>query len=135
MCCKALQCVFPANLLCFANYLSFLPFICDFHTLSCQSLTNELGVFNMNLEEFEDEALTNLRRNLKMALTIRDMNMKAASEKAGLSINYIGSFLRGDIKISHANLLRICKVLDVPTFLMSRPEEITLARIRLYNTL
>jgi len=87
------------------------------------------------LDTTVDAEIEVIRKNLKIALAIRDTNASQVAQKADLSRNVLSNFIAGTSQISHENLLRVCRVLDVPVAMLSRPNSMTEANIRLYNTL
>lgn len=76
-----------------------------------------------------------VRRNLKLALALRDFSAAEASRAAGLSRNALSQFITGKTSLSYANMLATCAAIDVPIGLMHRPDSITTPRIRLYRLL
>lgn len=75
------------------------------------------------------------RRNLRIAVAMREMNLSEVSRQAGMSRNGLGQFLSGRTTLSYANMLRVCDVLRIPLALVHRPESLTENRIRLYRQL
>lgn len=77
----------------------------------------------------------NARTNLRIAVALSDMTASEVSTKAGLSINVLGKYLRGETMISFANMQAVCDVLDIPMALVTSEHQITPARIRLMKLL
>lgn len=77
----------------------------------------------------------NARTNLRIAVALSDMTASEVSTKAGLSINVLGKYLRGETMISFANMQAVCDVLDIPMALVTSDHQITPARIRLMKLL
>jgi DNA-binding Xre family transcriptional regulator len=76
-----------------------------------------------------------VRRNLKIAIAMRDTTHTEVSRKAGLSLNVVGSFLRATTSISFENMLAVCDVLNIPASILERADGITPGRLRLHQTL
>ena len=76
-----------------------------------------------------------VRDNLKAAIALLGLKQSRISLEAGLSKNALGSFLTGRTSLSHENLLRICRVLQMPIGLLNRPGGITRERIELHRAL
>lgn len=77
----------------------------------------------------------NARTNLRIAVALSDMTASEVSTKAGLSINVLGKYLRGETMISFANMQAVCDVLGIPMALVTSEHQITPARIRLMKLL
>lgn len=83
-----------------------------------------------------DEATTKrriecARTNMKIAVALSDYAASDISVRAGLSINTLGKFMRGDNMINLSNLQAICDVLNIPLALIASEQQISPARIRL----
>ena len=76
-----------------------------------------------------------VRRNLRMAISYRETNPTEVAREAELGVNVVNSFLNGSTSISHANLLAVCDVLNIPIVALEHPDGITPARIRFFNLL
>ncbi len=83
----------------------------------------------------QDPRLATVRQNLKFAIILRDTTAADTSRAAGLSINALGSFLRGQTSISYANLLKVCDVLDLPIGILHKPGAVTPGRLALQSAL
>ena len=75
--------------------------------------------------------LENARINMKIAVALSDLSASEISQRAGLSINVLGKYLRGDTMISFGNMQAVCDILDIPLALITSDRQITPARIRL----
>ncbi len=75
------------------------------------------------------------RRNLRLAVALRETNSAEVSRRAGLSRNALSQFVNGNTSMSYANMLRVCDVLDLPIGVMHRPDAISEARLRLHTLL
>lgn len=71
------------------------------------------------------------RTNMKIAVALSDYAASDISQRAGLSINTLGKFMRGDNMINLANLQAICDVMNIPLALIASEQQISPARIRL----
>lgn len=74
-------------------------------------------------------------RNLKIAVALSDKTATEISREAGLSLNVLGKYLRGETDMTHTNMLKVCRVLGLPIGLVSSSEPITEARVRLFKIL
>lgn len=77
----------------------------------------------------------NARINMKIAVALSDLSAAEISRSAGLSVNVLGKYLRGETMISFSNMVAVCDVLGVPLGLITSDHQITPARIRLAKTL
>ena len=77
------------------------------------------------------EKIDNARTNMKIAVALSDMSASEISQKAGLSVNVLGKYLRGETMISFGNMQSICDVLGIPLALITSEHQISPARIRL----
>lgn len=75
------------------------------------------------------------RKNLRLAVALRGMNMSEVSRQAGMSRNGLSQFLSGRTTLSYGNMLAVCDVLRLPIALVHRPDAITENRIRLHRML
>lgn len=75
--------------------------------------------------------LETARTNMKIAVALSDFSAKEACEKAGISPNVLGKFLRNETMITFGNMVAICDVLGIPLSLITSEQQITPARIRL----
>lgn len=82
-----------------------------------------------------DPRLATVRQNLRLAIALRETTAADVSRDAGLSINLLGAFLRGQSSTSYANLLKICDVLDLPIGILHKPGAITPGRLELQRAL
>lgn len=82
-----------------------------------------------------DPRIDTARQNLKFAIVIRETTAADTSRAADLSVNVLGSFLRGQTSISYANMLKVCDVLEVPIGILHKPGGVTPGRIALQSAL
>jgi transcriptional regulator with XRE-family HTH domain len=82
-----------------------------------------------------ERKLDNARTNMKIAVALSDLSASEISQRAGLSINVLGKYLRGETMISFGNMQAVCDVLDVPLALITTERQITPARVRLSKIL
>jgi len=82
-----------------------------------------------------ERKLENARTNLKILVALDDRSAAEISREAGLSVNVLGKYLRGETMINFGNLQSICDVLGTPIALITSDRQITPARIRLYRIL
>ena len=82
-----------------------------------------------------DERLDIARRNIRMAVALRETNFAEVARKAGLSRNAVSQFVSKKTSISYSNLLRVCDVLQIPIGLLHVPDSMTEGRITLHQTL
>ncbi|GAB5431235.1 MAG: hypothetical protein EpisKO_06050 [Epibacterium sp.] len=82
-----------------------------------------------------DRKIQNARTNMKIAVALSDLSASEISQKAGLSVNVLGKFLRGETMISFGNMQSVCDVLGIPLALITTERQITPARIRLMKAL
>lgn len=82
-----------------------------------------------------DPRVDTARRNIRMAVALRDTNMAEAARQAGLSRNAISQFVAGRTTLSYSNTLRVCDVLGIPIGILHQPDAITENRIRLHRLL
>lgn len=87
------------------------------------------------MQEKTKERIENARINLKIALSIGDLSASEVSIRAGLSVNVVGKYLRGETMISFSNMQAVCDELDIPMALITSGRQITPARIRLARAL
>jgi len=73
--------------------------------------------------------------NMKIAVALSDLSASEISKRAGLSVNVLGKYMRGETMISFANMQAVCDVLDVPLAMITSERQITPARIRLTKKL
>ena len=79
----------------------------------------------------ENLKLKNARTNMKIAVALSDLSASEISQKAGLSINVLGKYLRDETMISFGNMQAICDVMGIPIALITSSQQISPARIRL----
>jgi len=79
--------------------------------------------------------LETARLNMKIVVALSDLSASEISTRAGLSVNVLGKYMRGETMISFANMQAVCDVLDVPLALLTAERQITPARIRLTKKL
>jgi transcriptional regulator with XRE-family HTH domain len=72
---------------------------------------------------------------MKIAVALSDLSASEISLKAGLSVNVLGKYMRGETMISFANMQAVCDVLGIPLALITTERQITPARIRLMKAL
>jgi transcriptional regulator with XRE-family HTH domain len=82
-----------------------------------------------------ERKIENARINMKIAVALSDLTASEISQRAGLSVNVLGKYLRGETMISFGNMQAVCDVLDVPLALITSEQQITPARIRLAKML
>lgn len=82
-----------------------------------------------------DRKIQNARTNMKIAVALSDLSASEISLKAGLSVNVLGKYMRGETMISFANMQAVCDVLGIPLALITTERQITPARIRLMKAL
>lgn len=87
------------------------------------------------MKETTQRKLENARINMKIAVALSDYSASELSTKAGLSVNVLGKYLRGETMISFGNMQAICDELDIPISLITSDRQITPARIRLAKIL
>ncbi|KEJ93967.1 Helix-turn-helix [Pseudosulfitobacter pseudonitzschiae] len=87
------------------------------------------------INEQTERKIQNARTNMKIAVALSDLSASEVSTRAGLSVNVLGKYLRGETMISFANMQAICDVLDVPLAMITTERQITPARIRLAKIL
>lgn len=87
------------------------------------------------MDEKTQRKLENARTNMKIAVALSDLSAAEISQRAGLSINVLGKFMRGETMISFANMQAVCDVMDVPLSLITSERQISPARIRLAKIL
>ena len=83
--------------------------------------------------EKTERKLENARTNMKIAVALSDMTAAEVSQRAGLSINVLGKYLRGETMISFGNMQAVCDTLDIPVGLITSDHQITPARIRFHR--
>lgn len=83
----------------------------------------------------KDSQLETARQNLRLAIAIRGTTAAQVSREAGLSVNALSYFLKGNGSISYAGMLGVCEALEVPIGLLHHPNTITPARLELHSTL
>jgi transcriptional regulator with XRE-family HTH domain len=79
--------------------------------------------------------IDNARINMKITVALSDLSASEISQRAGLSVNVLGKYLRGETMISFANIQAVCDVLDIPLTLITSERQITPARIRLIKAI
>lgn len=82
-----------------------------------------------------DERVEIARTNIRVAASLRRMNLAEIAREAGLSRNAVSQFVSGRTQLSYQNMLRVCDVIGVPIGLMHIPDTMTEGRIRLHKTL
>lgn len=87
------------------------------------------------MQKSTERKLENARVNMKIAVALSDLTASEISQRAGLSINVLGKYLRGETMISFGNMQAVCDVLDIPIALITSETQISPARIRLVKTL
>ena len=87
------------------------------------------------MQKSTERKLENARVNMKIAVALSDLTASEISQRAGLSINVLGKYLRGETMISFGNMQAVCDVLDVPIALITSETQISPARIRLVKAL
>ncbi len=70
------------------------------------------------------------RINMKIAQALSGLSASEISARAGLSVNVLGKYMRGETMISFANMQAVCDVLNIPLALITSERQITPARIR-----
>lgn len=80
-----------------------------------------------------ERKIENARTNTKIAVSLSDMSASEISLKAGMSVNVLGKYMRGETMISFGNMISVCEVLGVPIALITSDHQITPARIRLHR--
>jgi transcriptional regulator with XRE-family HTH domain len=75
----------------------------------------------------------NARTNMKIAVALHDLTASEISMKAGLSVNVLGKYLRGETMISFAGMQAVCDIMGLPLALITSERQITPARIRLHK--
>lgn len=78
-----------------------------------------------------DRQLENARTNMKIAVALSDYSASEISQRAGLSINVLGKYMRGETMITFGNMIAVCNILGIPVGLLTSDHQITPARIRL----
>lgn len=78
-----------------------------------------------------ERKLENARTNMKISVALSDLSASEISTRAGLSVNVLGKYTRGETMISFGNMLAVCEVLNIPLALITSDNQITPARIRL----
>jgi len=86
------------------------------------------------MEKF-DPNLDVARRNIRIAVALRDTNYSEVARRAGLSRNAVSQFVSKRTTLSYANMLKICDVLDIPIGLLNIEDGITEGRLRLQKAL
>lgn len=86
-------------------------------------------------EKVSEPRLATARQNIRLAIALRDTTATEVSRAAGLSINALGSFLRGDTSIRYENLLKVCDALRIPIGILHVSGAITPARLELQSAL
>lgn len=124
------------------------PFLCESHTERCRAnflvlrrvvrRTNHNRlksnhVFGNNPMNPTERKIENARTNTKIAVSLSDMSASEISLKAGMSVNVLGKYMRGETMISFGNMISVCEVLGVPIALITSDHQITPARIRLHR--
>lgn len=79
----------------------------------------------------DEERMDIIRKNIRMAVSLRETNFAEVARKAGLSRNAVSQFVSKKTSISHQNLLKVCDVLNVPVSLLHIPDSMTEGRIKL----
>jgi transcriptional regulator with XRE-family HTH domain len=87
------------------------------------------------MQKSTERKLENARVNMKIAVALSDLTASEISQRAGLSINVLGKYLRGETMISFGNMQAVCDVLDIPIALITSETQISPARIRLVKAL
>jgi len=82
-----------------------------------------------------DKKLETARLNMKIAVALSDLTATEISVRAGLSVNVLGKYMRGETMISFGNMQAVCDVLDVPLAMITSEKQITPARVRLAKIL
>lgn len=82
-----------------------------------------------------DRKLENARTNMKIAVALSDLKAAEISTRAGLSVNVLGKYLRGETMISFGNMQAVCDVLGIPLSLITSERQITPARIRIVRAI
>lgn len=75
------------------------------------------------------------RKNLRLAVALRETNFSELARRAGLSRNVVSQFVSGRGSLSYANMLQVCKVLDIPIGLMHLFDGITQKNISQFQAL
>lgn len=83
------------------------------------------------MDKNTEQKIENARINMKIAVALSDLSAAEVSQRAGLSINVLGKYLRGETMISFGNMQSVCDVLNIPLALITTGQQITPARIRL----
>lgn len=87
------------------------------------------------MKETTTRKIENARINMKIAVALSDLTASEISQRAGLSVNVLGKYLRGETMISFGNMQAVCDVLDIPLSLITSETQITPQRIRLVKAL
>lgn len=88
-----------------------------------------------NMNENEDPGNDIARKNIRMAAALRGMNLSEVSRQANMSRNALGQYTSGRTSLSYNNMLKVCKVLQVPIGIMHKPDAITETKVRLWRAL
>ena len=83
------------------------------------------------MNDHTERKLENARTNMKIAVALSDLSASEISQRAGLSVNVLGKYMRGETMISFGNMQAVCDVLGIPIALITSERQITPARIRL----
>ncbi|MGK7753755.1 helix-turn-helix domain-containing protein [Roseovarius sp. C03] len=82
-----------------------------------------------------DPRIATARQNIRLAIVLRETTAADVSRAAGLSVNALGTFLRGGSSISYANLLAVCDVLRIPIGILHKTGAVTPGRLALQGAL
>ena len=90
-------------------------------------LMEPMEQFNPNLDV--------ARRNIRIAVALRETNYSEVARAAGLSRNAVSQFVNKRTTLSYANMLKICDVLDIPIGLLNIEDGVSEGRLRLQKAL
>ena len=82
-----------------------------------------------------ERKIENARTNMKIAVALSDMSASDISVGAGLSMNVLGKYLRGETMISFGNMQAVCDVLGIPLPLITSDHQISPGRIRIMRAI
>lgn len=86
------------------------------------------------MEQF-DPRIDIARRNIRIAVALRETNYSEVARAAGLSRNAVSQFVSRRTVLSYENMLKICDVLEIPIGLLNTEDGVTESRLRLQKAL
>lgn len=86
------------------------------------------------MEHF-DPRIDIARRNIRIAVALRETNYSEVARAAGLSRNAVSQFVSRRTVLSYENMLKICDVLEIPIGLLNTEDGVTESRLRLQKAL